>query len=209
LEEQDRLARSVIEAEEKDRVRLVHELNEGIVQQISAASLNISALQSFLKTANATDKLMLQNAVDMLDDSVKEVRNVTQKMLPNVLIKAGLIEALKSHISKLNREKTKINFYNHGSFDRTTPVKESVLFRVVVELINNALKHADADTVNVQVIRHEKELSILIEDNGNGFDVEQFMKSDESCGLRSIQTRVNFLKGFIFFDSLAALIQKH
>lgn len=201
LEEQLDRSRSIIEAEENDRVRLVHELNDGIGQQISAARLNISALQSFLKITNTSDKLMIQNAVDLLDESVKEVRNVTQKMLPTILIKAGLVEALKSYTSKLNPQKTKIYFENYGSPERTTSVKESVLYRVVVELIDNALKHADATSLNIQIIRHEQELSILVEDNGNGFDVANYMKKDESYGLRSIYSRINFLKGSIFFDS--------
>ncbi|PBQ30265.1 hypothetical protein CNR22_00320 [Sphingobacteriaceae bacterium] len=201
LEEQDSRSRSIIEAEEKERVELVRELNEGIGQQISAARIHISALQTILKTENGSDKRMLQNAVDILDDSVKEVRNVTQKMLPNVLVKAGLVEALKSYTSRLSSEKTKIHFESYGSFERKKPVSESVLYRVVVELITNALRHAEASVITVQIIRHERELSILVEDNGIGFDVKQLMKSNKSNALKGIESRVEFLKGVVFFDS--------
>lgn len=201
LEEQGNRARSLIEADEKERTRLVHELNEGIGQQISAARLNISALQSFVKTNTNAEKLMMKNAVEMLDESVKEVRHVTQKMLPNVLVKAGLIEALKAYTSKINSEKTIIYFESHGSFGRMNAAKESVLYRVVIELITNALQHAEAKNIDVQVICYEREMSIVVQDNGRGFEVSKIMKDYQSHSLRSIQSRIDFLNGVIFFDS--------
>lgn len=202
LDRQEALSRSVIETEEKGRLRIARELNEGIGQQLSAAKMNISALQAFLKDTNEKDRAILQNAANLLDDSVKEVRNVSYNMSPNVLVNSGLAAAVKDFIGHLSAlEKPKINLEIVGTIKRFEQTKEAVLFRVLHELIMNVLKHADAGVVEIQIIKHDNELSILVEDNGVGFEADKAMEQDKGVGLKSIQSRVAFLKGKVFFDS--------
>jgi len=202
LSQRDIRLRSIIVGEERERSRVASQLHDGIGQQLSAAKLNISALQSYLKATDATDSLMLKNAVDLLDDSVKEVRNVSHSMIPNALVKSGLLAALHEIISKNGTgNKLKFNLEVVGEITRLEQTKEAVLFRVLQEVIGNIINHAKATEVGIQLIRHEKELSILIEDNGIGFDADRAIKNNNSIGLRSIQSRMDFLKGNVYFDS--------
>ena len=202
LVQQEIRSKSVIEAEAKERSRIARELHDGIGQQLSAAKLNISALQSFLKNPDDSDKLMIQNAIDLLDDSVKEVRNVSHSMIPNALIKFGLVSAVREFINKISSTgNLKVNLEIVGLIERLEKTKEAVLFRVLQEVVTNILRHANASEIGIQLVKHDHELSIVVEDNGVGFDVEKIINSEKGIGLKNIQSRVDFLNGSVFFDS--------
>jgi two-component system, NarL family, sensor kinase len=202
ITEQELRSKAMIEAEEKERTRIARELHDGIGQQLSAAKLNISSLQSALKTNSETEKMMLQNAVDLIDESVKEVRQVSHSMMPNALIKSGLVSAIREFINKISTSGSlKINLEIVGLTERLEQTIETVLFRVLQELVNNIIKHANATEVSIQFIRHEKELTVMVEDNGVGFKVEKKLNEINGIGLKNIQSRVEFLNGQVFFDS--------
>jgi signal transduction histidine kinase len=202
LRQQELRSNAIIEAEEKERTRIAKELHDGIGQQLSAAKLNISGLQALLNTNSSKEKVMLQNAIDLIDESVKEVRVVSHSMMPNALIKSGLVSAVKEFINKISSSGSlKINLEIVGLADRMEQTIETVLFRVLQELVNNIIKHSKATEVSIQLIRHENELTVLIEDNGAGFNVEQALSKDNGIGLKNIQSRVAFLNGQVFFDS--------
>jgi signal transduction histidine kinase len=203
LRQQDLRSKAVIEAEEKERVRIARELHDGIGQQLSAAKLNISGLQASVKTTNPQEVTMLQNAMDLLDESVKEVRDVSHRMMPNALLKSGLISAVREFINKITSSgDLKINLEIVGLNERLDNTVENIIFRVLQEIVNNIIKHANASEVSIQFIKHKNELTILIEDNGVGFDVQtQLTKTQGGIGLKNIQSRISFLNGEVFFDS--------
>ncbi|MGZ3884585.1 MAG: sensor histidine kinase, partial [Bacteroidia bacterium] len=96
----------------------------------------------------------------------------------------------------------KINLEIVGLNERLDQVKEGVMFRVLQEIISNIVKHAKASEVTIQLIRHENELSLLVEDNGIGFNVKDKLNDEGGgIGLKNIQSRVQFLNGQIFYDS--------
>jgi signal transduction histidine kinase len=202
ISQQELRSKAIIEAEEKERTRIARELHDGIGQQLSAVKLNISGLQASLNTNSIEEKIMLQNAIDLIDESVKEVRVVSHSMMPNALIKSGLVSAVKEFINKISSSGSlKINLEIVGLSERLEQTVETVLFRVLQELVNNIIKHAKASEVSIQLIRHEEELTILIEDNGVGFDVDKVLAKEGGIGLKNIQSRVAFLNGQVFFDS--------
>ncbi|MGZ4042351.1 MAG: tetratricopeptide repeat-containing sensor histidine kinase [Bacteroidia bacterium] len=203
LRQQELRSKAVIEAEEQERIRIARELHDGIGQQLSAAKLNISGLQGSIKTSKPGEITMLQNALDLLDESVKEVRAVSHNMMPNALFKSGLVSAVREFINKISSSgNLKINLQIVGLTNRLESTVENILFRVLQELVNNIIKHAHASEVGIQFIKHEKELTILIEDNGVGFDVEkQLAETDGGMGLKNIETRIAFLRGEVIFDS--------
>ena len=194
--------KSVIEAEEKERRRIAQDLHDGIGQILSAAKLNLSSLESTIVTTNQAQKDALKNTLDLIDDSVKEVRTVSHNMMPNVLIKLGLASAVREFITKLgNLPNLKIDLEIVGLNERLEENAETALYRAIQEIVNNIIKHAKADKISIQLIRHDKELSVVIEDNGVGFDVDRINEFG-GIGLKNILSRVEFINGSVHFDSL-------
>jgi len=193
---------SILEAEEKERRRIAQDLHDGVGQLLSAAKLNLSNLESKLQDQNQEQQMAMQNALSLLDDSVKEVRAVSHNMMPNVLIKLGLASAIREFITKLGNAPTlKVDLEIVGLDARLDNQVETVLYRVIQEIVNNIIKHAEASKISMQLIRHETELNVLIEDNGIGFDsskVDEF----EGMGLKGIKTRIELLAGSVYFDSI-------
>ena len=199
IKQQELRAKAIIEAEEKERTRIAQELHDGIGQQLSAVKLNMSSLQSNLQLKNEGQKLMLQNALEIIDDSVKEVRIVSHNMMPNALLKSGLATAVREFLNRISHtDKLKIELNINGLNERLENTTESILFRVLQEIVNNIIKHSKATTVNIQIIRHEQELTVMIEDNGVGFNTHNI---SPGIGLQNIKSRIEFLNGSLNFDS--------
>ena len=193
--------KSIIETEEKERIRIAKDLHDGIGQLLSAAKLNLSSLENKMILKDPADESAFKNALDLLDESVKEVRTVSHNMMPNTLLKMGLASAVKEFITKIqNSPNLKVNLEIVGLNERLEQEKESVLYRVIQEVVSNIIKHAHATVLTLQLIKHDQELSITIEDNGKGFDTSK-INDFEGIGLKNIISRVEFLNGTVHFDS--------
>jgi two-component system NarL family sensor kinase len=193
--------KAILDAEEKERRRIAQDLHDGVGQLLSAAKLNLSNLDSKITVQTDEQKLAMQNALSLIDDSVKEVRAVSHNMMPNTLIKLGLASAVREFITKLGNAPTlKVDLEIVGLDNRLDNQIETVLYRVIQEIVNNIIKHARASQISMQLIRHEAELNIMIEDNGVGFDTAK-LDTFDGIGLKGIQTRIEFLNGSVHFDS--------
>ena len=136
-----------------------------------------------------------------MDDAVKEIRAISHNLMPNALVKSGLVAAVKEFVSKLNNsDKLKINLEITGLQQRLEPTSETILFRVLQELVSNIVKHANANQISIQLLQHENEITLMVEDNGIGFDTSS---KDEmnGLGLKNIQSRIAFLNGQFNIDS--------
>lgn len=195
--------KAVIEAEESERRRIAQDLHDGVGQLLSAAKLNLSSLEARLSLAPGEQQDALKTALNLVDDSVKEVREVSHNMMPNTLIKLGLASAVREFTGKLGSiPSLKIDLEIVGLDNRLDPQVETVLYRVIQEVVSNILKHAQANRISMQLIRHDDEVSMMIEDNGIGFDASRIQQF-EGIGLKGILSRVEFLGGHVHFDSAA------
>jgi two-component system NarL family sensor kinase len=201
IKQQSIRSKAVIDAEEKERMRIAQDLHDGVGQMLSAAKLNLSGVESKLDLREIETQAMFKNAIDLVNDSVKEVRAVSHNMMPNALLKSGLATAVREFISKLSSlEKLKIDLEITGLQERLEQTQETVLFRVLQEIVSNIVKHARATHISIQLVKHETEISIMVEDNGVGFDTAA-MNDFEGIGLKNIQSRIEFLGGTVYFDS--------
>ena len=126
------------------------------------------------------------------------MRAVSHNMMPNALLKAGLASAIREFTDKIDDRVIKINLYSEGLNERLDTNVETVLYRVVQECVNNVLKHANANHLDISLIRDEDGISATIEDNGKGFDPAG---SSEGLGLINIRTRIEYLKGTVEYNS--------
>jgi two-component system, NarL family, sensor kinase len=199
IAQQELAARAVIEAEENERQRIARDLHDGVGQMMSAAKMNLSAFESEFSNGNNEQKETLEKIIQLVDESCREVRTVSHVMMPSALLKNNLATAIQEFTDKLDDGKLKIHVYTSGLDQRLDSNIESVLYRVIQECVTNAIKHSNATTLDISLVRENNEITGTIEDNGKGFD-PQSMNSD-GIGLKNITSRIEYLKGKVDFDS--------
>lgn len=200
MKQQDLATKAVIEAEERERKRIAGDLHDGVGQMMSAARMNLSAIKSNLAFASNDQENNFDKVVSLIDESCQEVRTVSHNMMPNALLKAGLAAAVREFINKIDKHVIKINLYTEGLNQRIDSNIETVLYRVVQECVNNVIKHAGANILDISLIKDNDGISVTIEDNGKGFDTSDTTKF-EGIGLKNIRSRIDFLKGKIEWNS--------
>jgi two-component system, NarL family, sensor kinase len=200
MKQQAMAVRAVMEAEENERQRIAKDLHDGVGQMMSAAKMNLSAIESELKFDNADQQQSFDKIIQLVDESCKEVRTVSHIMMPNALLKNNLADAIREFVNRLNNKNLKVHVYTEGLDERMDSNTETVLYRVIQECVNNAIKHAGATNLDISLIRDKDGISGTIEDNGKGFDAIDKDKSD-GIGLKNITTRIEYLKGTVDFDS--------
>lgn len=201
LKQQELATKAVIEAEEKERKRIAGDLHDGVGQMMSAARMNLSAIQSGLPFTTAEQKNSFEKVVRLIDESCREVRTVSHNMMPNVLTKTGLASAVKEFLDKIDKRIIKINFFSDGLDEKIDSNVETVLYRVIQECVNNTLKHAQATMLDISLVKDAEGISATIEDNGKGFDTSDATKFN-GIGLKNIQSRIIYLKGTVEWDSI-------
>ena len=197
-------AQAVLEAEEAERRRIGSDLHDGVGQLLTVAKLNLHALGEELQLDTLGPQTMLQNALDVVNESFLEVRQISHNLMPNALIKRGLAQAVRDFLSKVSPDdRLKINLEVVGldSGGRLPPTVENVLFRVIQELVQNIIKHAQASEMTLQLVRGPEDLTVLVEDNGVGFDPAALDPETSGIGLKNIESRLAFLGGRAEFDS--------
>jgi signal transduction histidine kinase len=145
--------------------------------------------------------VVFERSLDMLDTSIKELRRVAHNMMPEILTKFGLDEALKEYSNTVNATNLlAVKYQSLGMGARLDKATEIIIYRIVQELLNNILKHASASEAFVQLIRENDRLNIVVEDNGKGFDTALF-ESSKGAGWANIRSRIEYLKGQVDIHS--------
>ncbi len=183
-------------AQEKERERISKDLHDGVAQTLGAAKLNLSSI-----TPNQINESVYQNTIELIDESVNEIRTISHNLMPALLYKNGLIDALKEIAIKINAsQKIKVEIDNDETINRFSDFIEINVFRIIQEWLNNVLKHAKATEVMIQLTKDEKELTVMIEDNGIGFNKEKLNQS-KGNGWANIQSRLTIINGIVEIDS--------
>ena len=191
---------SIVKGQEEERNRLAQDLHDGLGGLLSGVKLQLGAMKGNL-ILSEEHGLIFNNALSKLDESISEMRRVAHNMMPEALMKLGLQQALQDYCDSLSAGQAyKINCEFHGLENRMEPTIEIVVYRVVQELLNNAIKHSDASIILAQAMRNDNNLTITIEDNGKGFTMDE-ISILRGSGLKNIKSRVDYLKGQIDIQS--------
>ena len=185
---------SLLKGQEEERSRIAKDLHDGLGGLLSGVKLQLGAMKGnlFLSEENGH---AFNRALDKLDESISEMRRVAHNMMPETLLKFGLRQALSDYCNGLSYKQTfTIDCEFRGLENRISQSTEVVIYRIVQELINNAIKHSGASHILVQLIQQDEEnLNITVEDNGKGFDASQ--TTAITAGLRNVSSRVKYLNG--------------
>ncbi|MBX2844628.1 MAG: sensor histidine kinase [Saprospiraceae bacterium] len=193
-QKQQALIEAITETQIAERKRIAQDLHDSIGAMLSLTS-------SQLKTKVQENQLqpeILQGPIEMLKKTATQVRSISHNMMPAELMKFGLVSAMQTSLDSISSEDLNIRFHHHNMEHRIEEVKEVQVYRIFQEILQNVLKHAQAKSLTVDLNKYAKHLSLMIEDDGQGFDMTQ---QKAGLGLRSINTRIDYLNGLFNIDS--------
>jgi signal transduction histidine kinase len=192
---------AIVEAEERERIRLAKDLHDGVGPMLSIAKFQLENAMNQTKFNSIEQESLFTNANTMIDDAAREIRTVSHDLMPNALLMQGLVSAVREFVNRLSLTgKVKVSLDVANLDERLPQLTETVLYRVLQELVGNVVKHSAATNVQIQLVRHQKELTMMIEDDGKGFDTSQ-ISNFNGIGLKNIISRIDFLNGKVNFDS--------
>lgn len=191
---------AMLKGQEDERSRLAKDLHDGLGGMLSGVKLSLVNMKenSIMTPENQEN---FERAIQLMDSSIKELRHVAHNLMPEALVKLGLKEALSDFCSNLQASshiKVIYQFMGSERFLGNTP--NVYIYRIIQELVNNALKHAQAKEIIVQVVIDEQSVNITVEDDGIGFDTKMLQES-KGMGLSNIQARVNYFQGMFDIHS--------
>lgn len=192
---------AVLQGQVEERTRLAKDLHDGLGSILSSTKYSFTHMKEHLVISqeNAAD---FERSMAMLDKSISELRRVSHNMMPEALMKFGLDTALKDFCNSVGQSGALPLTYQSYDLQEGTipPIIAAAIYRIIQELVNNIIRHAQAKNALVQLVRKDDVLSIAVEDDGKGFD-PSILANSEGMGWLNLKNRVAYLNGTIDIQS--------
>lgn len=185
---------SLLAGEEIERTRLAGDLHDGLGGLLTGVKLKLSSMKenSIITSENLTH---FNHALDLLDTSIAEMRRVAHNLMPETLMHYGLRTALADFVRQVSPEGTpQIRLSTFGNDLRFGKELEITVYRITQELVTNALKHAQAQLIDLQLFTEPERICVQVIDNGIGFNTSE-TNGKAGKGLQNINDRVTAFNG--------------
>ncbi|PSK93396.1 tetratricopeptide repeat-containing sensor histidine kinase [Taibaiella chishuiensis] len=194
IEQQQQLTitTAMLKGEEQERNRIARDLHDGLGGMLAGVKINLSGLAQH--TTDGDIDPGLNKVIGQLDNSVSELRRIARNMMPETLMKFGLETALKDLCESVMSDQVHIDFQCFGIQPDISLEKQITIYRIIQEVLSNAVRHAQASRIVLQCSQNESVFFITAEDNGKGFDTATLAQK-QGMGFNNIQNRVDYLKG--------------
>ena len=181
---------------ENERKRIANDLHDELGPLLSAIKLQINHLEP----TDETETAVLEKSSNQIDSIIQRFREISYDLLPNTLVRQGLIKATEEFISKLKPIHPLDISFSYVDFT-LLPEREINLYRILQEIIHNTVKHARATTLNISIQKNNKTLLLKTKDDGIGFNYSEKTQIASGLGLLSIHSRVELLGGQLLVTS--------
>ncbi len=189
-----RLLKRLLDLHERDRQLVAYEIHDGIVQDMTAASMFLQAAASAIPADKEAAKSSFEKALRLVRESIDEARRQINGLRPPVLEDEGLVKAIDSLAEETAAKyDLPVTFQHDVRFERIAPALELSVYRVVQEALNNARRHSQTPRVEITLVQEDDSLAISVVDFGVGFDISGVPRG--RCGLTGIQERARILGG--------------
>ncbi len=215
---QKMLLETALHSEESERRRIAQDLHDDIGTMLSLTKLSLNQLvkllyndsphlsatspdSSYLNSPRA--ELTLNKAQSLVEETIIHVRRITRDLVPTTLDQFGLVAAIEEFILRMG-ESYALSVQFHCDSDdipRQSPRVELALYRIMQELVNNAIKHANCDEIVITLHLAQGKIELQVTDNGKGFDPATVQTSDQAgLGLRNIESRLSVINGVVNYQ---------
>ncbi|HKL33247.1 MAG TPA: sensor histidine kinase [Tangfeifania sp.] len=191
-DQQEEILKNTVQAQEKERKRIARDLHDEVGAMLSVVKLNVSRIEK--KTVDTKPRLLATETKSYLDDVITQVRRISRDLMPPSLEKLGVSIAVEELVSWINKsDEIKIGFSKSGDPYRIDLKKELAVFRIIQELVNNALKHSEASQIFIKMRFAKNYMAISVADNGVGFDMDKL--ENTGLGLKNLESRSELMGG--------------
>lgn len=192
----------IIEAQEDERRKISREIHDGPAQMLANILLRSELVERTIKEGTMDEAIAeIRSVRQMVRSSLYEVRRIIYDLRPMALDDLGLVPTIKKYVASISEfNNITVNFATIGEEKRLNPKYEVAFFRLMQESIQNAIKHSDAKEITVKLEIRRDSLTMVIRDNGKGFDPAA--KKDKSFGLIGMRERVEMLEGELNINSI-------
>jgi two-component system NarL family sensor kinase len=191
---------AMLKGQEKERTRLAKDLHDGLGGMLSGVKISFSNMKENM-IMDSANLLVFEKSITQLDNTIEELRKVSHNLMPEALVKYGLKSAVKDFCESMQSSgNAKIICEQLGAERELGNMADVNVYRIVQELVNNAVKHASPGQILVQLTKTPNKVLITVEDNGKGFDLDSGEKYS-GIGFTNIRYRVNYLNGIIEINS--------
>lgn len=194
-EQQQMILSAGLQAEENEKKRISEVLHNGVAQMLYAIKINLSAMKK------ADQEGVFNQITSLLNDSIKDIRNISFELAPSILTDFGLSATLEDLAARLSNQQLSIQTKVTNITKATNIQLQLNIFRIVQELVNNGIKHAQAKKIMIEVIKKNKVILITVADNGIGFETDNPAEVPKGIGLSSIKNRLQLYKGKLKIES--------
>ncbi|MEA5110445.1 hypothetical protein SDC9_15372 [bioreactor metagenome] len=193
---ESRVLSAIMRTEENERLNFAKELHDGLGPLLSSVKMAVSTAHT--GNNNPQNKEVMIHAEKLIDESITSLKEISNKLSPHVLNNFGLKKAVKSFITHMAPvDNLNINFDSNLGEKRYPYNTEVVLYRVICELINNSLKHAEARNIYITLMDEADGIRLDYLDDGIGFDSKILDIGEKGMGFANIRSRIKSLKGTI------------
>ena len=193
----DEQVRAIINSQEKERKRFAMDLHDDFGQLLSAMRLSVHSIS---EKAPETVGELTKKSEGLIDNMYNSLKNIAFDLMPQTLMEKGLEEALEELQDQINGTDTlAMSVQSYGIKDKIQPDEKIALYRIIQEFISNIIKYSDATKINISITDHEDGLSLMIEDNGTGYDLNDFLQG-KGNGWKNIHSRLDLLGATVEFD---------
>jgi two-component system, NarL family, sensor kinase len=194
---------AMLQGQEEERKRIAKDLHDGLGGLLSGTKMSFVNIkeQSVLPPAQVEQ---FNKSLEMLDKTIVDLRNIAHNLMPEALVKFGLTDALEDFCDNVTvTSRQKVQFQYLGEPRTLSNMATLSIYRIVQELVNNAIKYAAASEILVQISFEADKILISVDDNGKGFDMEA-ITAKSGAGIANIKARVSYLGGQLELQSQIA-----
>ena len=187
---------AMLKGQEEERSRIAKDLHDGLGGMLSGTKLSFMNMKEVL-VLSPENAALFDKSLSMLDNTIGDLRKVAHNLMPEALVKYGLYDAILDFCdTAAAASSVKVDYQQMGTQRKLSNTAEVFTYRIIQELVNNALKHAGAKQIIVQLTTGPSKINITVEDDGKGYDTKT-AAAKKGAGLDNIHYRVQYFNGTI------------
>ncbi|WP_081209339.1 PAS domain S-box protein [Salegentibacter sediminis] len=192
VQQEIEVSNASIKAREKERSKIASEIHDGITQSLSVVAMNMKNLRYDYNELSSSESY--NRALDYLNNVIDQSRSLAHAIMPSSIKDFGLIEAVRELVEQSSSGSKKNISFEHTEYRKMASGKELHIFRIIQEGLGNALKHSEAENIQIRLFFEEDFVRGTLQDDGKGFDVKKSYHK-QGIGLISMRDRIKKMKG--------------